>query len=213
MVSIQFPITAKIWLTPKNMARACLITTAVTVSIYVGLTYNNITVSLIDVHGDFWNTGRLSAYKACSVTENNVTQNVLLTLLYVVLLRVAPLLVLITCGVVLLVLLKRREREQRALNASNNKAYQLSRICSILIINFILLEIPQIMSVILYLYGRFGVATSSDTKYIPMLTAIIKMSSKITHGVNSNIALVLYALLSKKFRHDFQSLFCKCNGK
>ena len=210
VISIKYPMTAKLWFTPKNMATVCFITTLVTAGAYIGLTFDNINVTLTDLQDDFWMTGRLSLYKACSAIDIDQSKNAVVILVYVIVLWVIPLLVLISCGVVLVVLLKRRQREQRALNATNNKAYRLSRICSILIINFILLEIPQVISVLLFVYTTFG---TENIKEILLLGTIIRVCTKVTHGVNSSVALILYALLSQKFRNDFKSMFCTCKRK
>ena len=59
-----------------------------------------------------------------------------LAISYTVILRILPLLVLFVSIVLLLVFLRKKSATQKALNSSNKKLYRLSRITTVMLINF-----------------------------------------------------------------------------
>ena len=170
--------------------------------------------------------GTISTYDACSLAatdldfrrtyQGNIVQYGL-SMTYIVIMRMVPLLFLVVCGITMLVLLRKKEQKQKALNATRN-IYKLSRISTILLINFILLEIPHFMSSVFFVYyfvylpnsvSNYENATLYDLKavYVQALKWIttIRLISKVSSGANSGIVLVVYSLLSRKFREDFMS--------
>ena len=222
---------AKIWLRPKKIIRVCLITTIIGTLCFVGLNFHSVSVTLTAWQDVFWKAGTISTYDACSLATTDLDfrrtyQGSMvkfgLSVTYIVIMRMVPLLFLVVCGITMLVLLRKKEQKQKALNATRN-IYKLSRISTILLINFILLEIPHFMSSVFFVYyfvylsnsvSDYENATLYDLKavYVQALTwsTTIRLISKVSSGANSGIVLVVYSLLSRKFREDFMSFF-RCN--
>ena len=212
VICIRFPIKAKLWLTNRKMIKICVITFIVVLCVYVPLNWNAISIDYVAWYGKFWNTEHIYSYKACSLTvmssQYDAYAHFALSISYTVILRILPLLVLFVSIVLLLVFLRKKSATQKALNSSNKKLFRLSRITTVMLINFAILEIPQVVATCMYLYmaTAFIKPTNESLPLSRDLIAVMRTIYKVTFGASSSISMLVYAVMSQKFRKDFLSL-------
>ena len=212
VISVRFPIKAKLWLTNRKMINICVITSIGVICVYVPLNWNAINIDYVSWYGKFWNTEHMYSYKACSLTvmssQYDAYAHFALAISYTVILRILPLLVLFVSIVLLLVFLRKKSATQKALNSSNKKLFRLSRITTVMLINFAILEIPQVVATCMYLYvtPAFIKPINESLPLSRDLIAVMRTIYKVTFGASSSISMLVYAVMSQKFRKDFLSL-------
>ena len=212
VISIRYPIKAKIWLTSWNMIKICIITAIGVVCMYIPLNFHAISIKYETLYGKFWTTEEMHPYEACALADMSNSRDLRIdfafSVSYTVILRILPLLVLFVCIVLLVVFLRKTSEKQKRLNSSNKKLYKLSKITTIMLINFAILEIPQIAATCLYLYmtPAFVTLTGDPMPLSRELIAAVRTTYKVTFGVSSSINMMVYAVMSKKFRLDLYSM-------